>query len=394
MIYLDNNATTKPYDEVLDTIIASLRNDWYNPSSNNTESKKVKDKICTARAMIAKTINANHEEIYFTSGGSEADSWAIKCIDNVKAIITTNIEHSAVYKSAEYMKNKGIIVKILNVDKLGFISLKQLENELIECRSCLNDGEKVLVSIMYANNEIGTINDIKGISEIVHSFDDTYLHTDAVQAYGQINIDVKSLNVDLLSASGHKIGAPKGIGFLYIKDGVKIHPLINGGKQENGLRGGTENVPYILGMAKASEMINTSFSSIKELLRNYLIMRLLEIDGSVVNGSRTSSLYNNISISFKDINGESLAYTLQNKGYIVSNGSACNAGVSSSRVLDAIGLPDEYKFGTIRIGLEFPNINKYSSTDQYLDASKAIFKQYDEFVNILKECVGLLREIQ
>lgn len=247
---------------------------------------------------------------------------------------------------------------------------------------------------MYANNEIGTINDIKGISEIVHSFDDTYLHTDAVQAYGQINIDVKSLNVDLLSASGHKIGAPKGIGFLYIKDGVKIHPLINGGKQENGLRGGTENVPYILGMAKASEMINTSFSSIKELLRNYLIMRLLEIDGSVVNGSRTSSLYNNISISFKDINGESLAYTLQNKGYIVSNGSACNAGVSSSRVLDAIGLPDEYKFGTIRIGLEFPNINKYSSTDQYLDASKAIFKQYDEFVNILKECVGLLREIQ
>lgn len=142
MIYLDNNATTKPYDEVLDTIIASLRNDWYNPSSNNAESKKVKDKICAARATIAKTINANREEIYFTSGGSEADSWAIKCIDNVKTIITTNIEHSAVYKAAEYMKNKGIIVKILNVDKLGFISLKQLENELIECRSCLNDGEK------------------------------------------------------------------------------------------------------------------------------------------------------------------------------------------------------------------------------------------------------------
>ena len=353
MIYLDAASTTQPKQEVIETMMPYFTEKFYNPSALYSKASKIKDDIENARKTIGNFINANSNEIYFTSSGSESNCWAIQGFINYwrrkgkePTIITSVIEHKSIMACVD---NMNVDVHYVGVDNEGFIDIDLLTEILNYVQ---NEHNKILVSMQFANNEIGTIQRIKEIAEIVHKYNAVF-HTDSVQAFGQIPIDVKELGIDMLSASGHKIGCPKGIGMLYKKRDIEIDPLIYG-SQMDGLRGGTENVAYIIGMAKAVELIEDNIKSQIRLtvLRNNFITELKSL-GCKVNGSLYQRLPNNINVTFsQDVAGEALTYLLDMCGIMVSTGSACNShSVEPSYVLKAIGLSDEEAAKTIRFTL-------------------------------------------
>ena len=358
IIYLDAAATSQPRKEVVEAMLPYLTESWYNPSSLYSPARKVADKIKECRGIIANYINADPEEIYFTSGGSESNSWAIQGFVNCykayqSTVITSNIEHKSIF---ECLRNTHTIWSKVGVDRWGFIDKSELESYLRAEICCPS-----LVSIQYANSEIGTVQDIKGISEIVHSYDEIF-HTDATQYFGRGKIDVKEQGIDMLTASGHKLGVPKGIGFLYIKKGIEIKPLIYG-SQNNGMRGGTENVAGIVGLAKVIELIQKERKEYRNIYRkdyNTAIMeknilffeKLKNRFNCRLNGSGFyNRLPNNLNITFpQNIAGESLIYLLDSAGICISSGSACNSRSNvPSPTLKAIGLTDEEIMRTIRI---------------------------------------------
>lgn len=353
-IYLDSAATTKPKQEVIETIISCMNNDWYNPSSLYNPSKHAKKIIEESRKKVANFIRAKPEEIYFTSSGSESNCWAIqgfihywKGQGKEPVIITSTIEHKSIISCVKSLTEK---VYFVSVSRKGTVNIKLLENIL----KTITDNEKVLVSIQYANNECGTIQDIESFVKLVHSYNGIF-HTDAVQAFGHIDINLRKINVDMLSASGHKIGMVKGIGMLYIKNGIKISPIIYG-SQEQGLRGGTENTPYIAGFAEAVKIAEKDIllKNKIEALRNYFTRKLVSI-GCKVNGTMKNRLPNNINITFpQNITGEAMIYLLDMCDIYISAGSACNSESNEpSHVLKAMGLSDEEATRTIRISLPY-----------------------------------------
>ena len=352
MIYLDNAATTKTAPEVVDAMLPYFSEYYGNAStiySLGAESKKAMDH---ARQTIADSLGAKPEEIYFTAGGSESDNWALKATAEAyaskgKHIITTKIEHHAILHTCEYLEKRGFEITYLNVDRDGLISLDELKAAIRP--------DTILISVMFANNEIGTIEPIAEIGEIAKEHG-VLFHTDAVQAYAQVPINVDEMHIDMLSASGHKLNGPKGIGFLYIRKGVKIRSFVHGGAQERSRRAGTENIPGIVGLAAAVEraMRIMDTKTRKEIeLRDYLIGRLEnEIPHCWLNGHRTKRLPNNINFSFLFIEGESMLIMLDMKGICASSGSACTSGsLDPSHVLLAIGLKHEEAHGSLRLTL-------------------------------------------
>ena len=329
-----------------------LTENYANPSSIYSFAGEANKAVNKARKTLAGVINAKPEEIYFTGGGSESDNWAIKAVAEAyekkgKHIITTKIEHHAILHTCEYLEKKGCEVTYLNVDENGSVILEELEAAIRP--------DTILISVMMANNEIGTIQPITQIGEIAKKHG-VLFHTDAVQAFGHIAINVDAMNIDLLSASGHKLGGPKGIGLLYIRKGVKIGSFIHGGAQERGRRAGTLNVPGIVGFGKAAEISNDLLSQRinKQIsLRDYLIDRILdEIPNSRLNGERNRRLPNNAHFCFRYIEGESMLLMLDGKGICASSGSACTSGsLDPSHVLLAIGLPHEIAHGSLRLTL-------------------------------------------
>ena len=352
MIYLDNAATTKTAPEVVDAMLPYFSEYYGNAStiySLGAESKKAMDH---ARQTIADSLGAKPEEIYFTAGGSESDNWALKATAEAyaskgKHIITTKIEHHAILHTCEYLEKRGFEITYLNVDRDGLISLDELNAAIRP--------DTILISVMFANNEIGTIEPIAEIGEIAKEHG-VLFHTDAVQAYAQVPINVDEMHIDMLSASGHKLNGPKGIGFLYIRKGVKIRSFVHGGAQERSRRAGTENIPGIVGLGAAVEraMRIMDTKTRKEIeLRDYLIGRLEnEIPHCWLNGHRTKRLPNNINFSFLFIEGESMLIMLDMKGICASSGSACTSGsLDPSHVLLAIGLKHEEAHGSLRLTL-------------------------------------------
>lgn len=354
--YFDNAATTPVREEVLQEILPYFREYYGNASSIYSIAKESKKALEAARAKVAAAIGATPDEIYFTAGGSESDNMALRGVVNAskkekKHIITTKIEHHAILHTAEFLETKGVDVTYLSVDEFGKISLEELENAIRP--------ETVLISVMFANNEIGTIQPIAEIGEIAKKHG-VLFHTDAVQAVGHVPIDVEKLQVDLLSMSGHKLGAPKGIGAIYIRKGTRISPLIFGGAQEKKLRAGTENIAGIVGLGKAAELAVAEMEkTTKKLtaLRDKLIHGILEsIPDSRLNGHPTDRLPGNCNISFSYIEGESLLLLLDALGIAASSGSACTSGsLDPSHVLMAIGLPHEIAHGSLRLTIDREN---------------------------------------
>lgn len=351
-IYLDHAATTPARPEVVEAMLPYFTENFGNPSSVYTFSQKNKAKITECREMIADTLGAKSNEIYFTAGGSESDNWALKATAEAyaskgKHIITTKIEHHAILHTAQYLESRGFEITYLNVDENGVVKLDEL-------RAAIRP-DTILISVMFANNEIGTIEPIKEIGEIAKEHDIIF-HTDAVQAYGQVPINVDEYHIDMLSASGHKLNGPKGIGFLYIRTGLKLRSFVHGGAQERARRAGTENVTGIVGLAKAVEI---AFATMEERtkkeceLRDYLIDRILaEVPYARLNGHRSNRLPNNVNISFQFIEGESMLIMLDMAGICGSSGSACTSGsLDPSHVLLAIGLPHEIAHGSLRLTL-------------------------------------------
>lgn len=353
LIYLDNAATTKTAPEVVDAMIPYFTEHYGNPSSVYSFASGNKEVVSRQREIIAQALGAQANEIYFTAGGSESDNWALKATAEAyekkgKHIITTKIEHHAILHTCEYLeKQRGFEITYLDVDENGVVKLDELKKAIRP--------DTILISVMFANNEIGTIQPIREIGEIAQEHKILF-HTDAVQAFGQIPIDVDACHIDMLSASGHKLNGPKGIGFLYIRKGVKIRSFVHGGAQERKRRAGTENVPGIVGMGAAVEraMRTMETRTAKERkLRDYLIERIeAEIPYCRLNGDRTNRLPNNVNFSFRFIEGESLLIMLDMKGICASSGSACTSGsLDPSHVLLAIGLAHEIAHGSLRMTL-------------------------------------------
>lgn len=351
-VYMDYAATTYVKPEVLEEMLPYFTEKFGNPSSFYGISRDTKRAIDVAREKVAKGLNCESSELYFTGGGSEADNWAIKGIASAyknkgNHIITTKIEHHAVLHTCQYLEKNGYDVTYLDVDSEGFINLDDLRNAITD--------KTILVSIMFANNEIGTLQPIKEIGQICKERG-VLFHTDAVQAVGNVKIDVKDMNIDLLSLAGHKIYGPKGIGALYIRKGVRIHNLIHGGAQERNRRAGTENIAGIVGLGKAMELAtgNVEAHAAKMTkLRDKLIDGLLKIPYSRLNGPRGDKrLPGNVNISFEFIEGESILLSLDFEGVCASSGSACTSGsLDPSHVLLAIGLPHEKAHGSLRLTL-------------------------------------------
>lgn len=351
-VYMDYAATTYVKPEVLEEMIPFFTERYGNPSSFYGISRETKMAIDKARSRVAKALNCDQSEVYFTGGGSEADNWAIKGIASAHRkkgnhIITTKIEHHAVLHTCEYLEKNGFEVTYLNVDKEGFIDLEELKNSITD--------KTILVSIMFANNEIGTIQPIKEIGEICRERK-VIFHTDAVQAIGNVPVDVKEMNVDLLSLAGHKIYGPKGIGALYIRKGVRIDNLIHGGGQERARRAGTENTASIVGLGKAIELATDNLEEHSKklvMLRDRLIEGLLKVPHTRLNGPRGERrLPGNSNITFEFIEGESILLSLDFEGVCASSGSACTSGsLDPSHVLLAIGLPHELAHGSLRLTL-------------------------------------------
>lgn len=351
-IYLDNAATTRTAQEVVDAMLPYFTESYGNPSSIYELGQRSKEAITNAREEIARVIGAKTEEIYFTGGGSEADNWAIKAAyeaykNKGNHIITTKIEHHAVLHTCQYLEKQGARVTYLDVDENGLVDLDQLQKAITP--------ETILITIMFANNEIGTIEPVKEIGMIAREHGILF-HTDAVQAFGQVPIDVDEMNIDMLSSSAHKINGPKGIGCLYIRKGVKIRSFVHGGAQERKRRAGTENVPGIVGYGVAARMAAETMeerTKKERELRDYFIRRVLEEVPYVrLNGDPVKRLPNNANFSFRFIEGESLLIMLDMKGIAGSSGSACTSGsLDPSHVLLAIGLPHEIAHGSLRLTL-------------------------------------------
>ncbi len=385
-IYLDHAATTPARPEVVEAMLPYFTEQFGNPSSVYGFAAGNKKAITEVREQIAKSLNGNTQDIYFTAGGTESDNWALKAAAEAYGakgnhIITTKIEHHAILHTCEYLEKKGFEVTYLDVDEYGIVKLDQLKAAIRP--------ETILISVMFANNEIGSIQPIADIGAIAKEHGIIF-HTDAVQAYGQVPIDVQAMNIDMLSASGHKLNGPKGIGFLYIKKGLKLRSLIHGGAQERKRRAGTENVTGIVGLGKAIEIAMNTMEerTAKELeMRNYLIDRILsEIPYARLNGHRTDRLPNNVNISFQFIEGESLLIMLDMKGICASSGSACTSGsLDPSHVLLAIGLPHEIAHGSLRLTLG--DENTMEEMDYVVEELKAIVQRlrdmsplYEDFV--------------
>lgn len=362
-IYLDNSATTEVNKNVLDAMLPYFTEKWYNPSSLYSKGSNIKKEIEEAKMIVSDFINANKNEIFFTSCGSESNCWAIQgfvnyCKEKNKnvSIITSKIEHKSIIECVNNIVKfeNNVTLYFIDVDKNGFVDVNYIEEILKHIRNTYES--EIFVSIQFANNEIGTIQDIKNISKLVHSYN-AILHVDAVQAFGQIEIDVKDFGIDMMSVSGHKIGAPKGIGFLYKNNLVKIKPIIYG-TQMNGLRGGTENVPYIIGFKKAVELCSKNVEQRRLNMidtREYIIHNLIKNFECNINGDRNERLPNNINVTLKEnIMGESLIYMFDVDGIYISSGSACNSHIDKpSYVLKAIGLTDREALKTIRISLSY-----------------------------------------
>ena len=351
-VYLDNAATTQMSDEVKQAMEPYLKQNFGNASTMYSYGEESKEAIEKARKIIAVSLGAKPSEIFFTSGGSESDNWAVKCVAGEYKqkgchIITSKIEHHAILNSCKYLEELGYEVTYLEVDEKGMVSLDALQNAIRP--------DTTLISIMFANNEVGTIEPIMQIGRIAKE-QGILFHTDAVQAYAQIPIDVRRYPIDLLSASAHKFHGPKGVGFLYIREGISIPSFIHGGGQEEGKRAGTENVAGIVGMGKAAEV---AFSDMRNrirretMLRNYLLEKVVhEIPGVCINGHRSKRLPGNASFSFRDVDGASLVILLDEDGICASGGSACNTGEERvSYVIRELKTPEDYAPGTIRMTL-------------------------------------------
>ncbi len=388
IIYLDHAATTQTRPEVVDAMLPYFNEKFGNPSSVYSFAADNKNVITEAREVIAKSLGTNTADIYFTAGGTEADNWALIATaeayaDKGKHIITTKIEHHAVLHTGEYLANKGYEITYLNVDENGLVRLDELKAAIRP--------DTILISVMFANNEIGTVEPIKEIGKIAKE-NNILFHTDAVQAYCQIPINVDELGIDMLSASGHKLNGPKGIGFLYIRKGLKLRSFVHGGAQERKRRAGTENVPAIIGFAKAVEIAMATMEdriSKETELRDYLINRVLsEIPYARLNGDRANRLPNNINISFQFIEGESLLIMLDMKGICGSSGSACTSGsLDPSHVLLAIGLPHEIAHGSLRLTLGEENTKE--ELDYVVDSIKEVVTRlrdmsplYEDFMKV------------
>ena len=378
LIYLDNAATTKTAPEVVEAMLPYFTEYYGNASTVYAFGEESKKAVTKGRDTIANALGAKPEEIYFTAGGSESDNWALKATADAyqskgRHIITSKIEHHAILHTCDYLEQHGFEITYLDVDENGRISLEDLEAAIRP--------DTILVSIMFANNEIGTIEPVAEIGRIAHEHG-VLFHTDAVQAFGQVPINVDEMNIDMLSSSGHKLNGPKGIGFLYIRKGVKIRSFIHGGAQERKRRAGTENVPGIVGFGKAVELAvaNMKERTDKEIeLRDYLIGRIeKEIPYVKVNGDRVKRLPNNVNVCFRFVEGESLLIMLDMKGICASSGSACTSGsLDPSHVLLAIGLPHEIAHGSLRLTLG-------------ADTTK---EDVDTTVDELKKIVAHLREM-
>ena len=378
MIYLDNAATTKTASEVVEAMLPYFTEKYGNPSSVYSFASGNKEAISEQRDVIAEALGAKGNEIYFTAGGSESDNWALKAAaeaygDKGNHIITTKIEHHAILHTAEYLEKRGFEVTYLDVDEDGKVSLEDLKKAIRP--------STILISVMYANNEIGTIQPIREIGEIAHE-NGILFHTDAVQAFGQVPIQVDECHIDMLSASGHKLNGPKGIGFLYIRRGVKIRSFVHGGAQERKRRAGTENVPGIIGLGTA---VRPAAATMEERgkkesrLRDHMISRIMEeIPYCRLNGHKADRLPNNVNVSFQFVEGESLLIMLDGKGICASSGSACTSGsLDPSHVLLAIGLPHEIAHGSLRMTL----------------GEETTEEEIDYVVDCLKEIVGRLRDM-
>jgi len=378
IIYLDNAATTKVHPEVVEAMLPYFTEYYGNPSSVYSFSDGVREAVAKARETIASTIGAKASEIYFTGGGSEGDNWAIKAAaDAYKSkgnhIITSRIEHHAVLHTCQYLEQHGFEVTYLDVDENGMVKLEELKKAIRP--------DTILISIMFANNEIGVIEPVEKIGAIAKE-NGILFHTDAVQAYGHVPINVDDYHIDMMSTSAHKINGPKGIGFMYIRTGVKIRSFVHGGGQERKRRAGTENVPGIVGFGKAAELAAATMekrSACETKLRDYLMNRVMkEIPYTRVNGHQTNRLPNNVNFSFQFIEGESLLILLDDKGICGSSGSACTSGsLDPSHVLLAIGLPHEIAHGSLRLTL----------------SEETTKEDIDFVVESLKEIVARLRNM-
>ncbi len=377
-IYLDNSATTRCYDEVKDIVVKTMMEDYGNPSSMHGKGVESEKYLKTAAQQIAATMKVEPQEIYFTSGGTESNNWALigTALANKRSgthIITTAIEHPAISAPAEFLEKQGFTITRLGVDQQGRISLKQLEEAITP--------ETILVSVMYVNNEIGAVQDIAAIGELIKRKNPkTYFHVDAIQAYGKYRILPKKMKVDMLSASGHKIHGPKGVGFLYIKENVKIFPYIYGGGQQRGLRSGTDNVPGVAGLGAAAEKIYQGYPEKVEnmrKLRTYFVEELHKIEQVVVHGmSEKDNAPHIVSAAFVGIRSEVLLHALEDRGIYVSAGSACSTHKrSGSPTLTALRLPPEYLESTVR----------FSFCE---DTTK---EELDETLAVLRELVPMLR---
>lgn len=386
LIYLDNAATTALKPEVFEAMKPYFLENYSNPNSIYTFAQQSKKAVDEARETIAGLIGAKTNEIYFTAGGSESDNWSIKgCAEAFaskgKHIITTKIEHHAVLHTCEYLEKKGYEVTYLDVDETGMIRLEQLERAIRP--------DTILISIMFANNEIGTIEPIREIGAIAKKHG-VLFHTDAVQAFGHVPIRVDELNIDMLSASAHKFHGPKGIGFFYMRNSVKLGAYVHGGAQERARRAGTSNVPGIVGMAKAAQLAAENMEENNKKIaavRDHLIERVLaEIPFSRLNGHREYRLPNNANFCFRFIEGESLLILLDQKGICASSGSACTSGsLDPSHVLLAIGLPHEIAHGSLRLTLS--EETTIEEADMVADSLKAIVERlrsmsplYEDFI--------------
>lgn len=371
-IYFDNSATTSIKSEVLNEMMPYLTTEYGNPSSLYSIGRKSKKAIENARKQVAELLNCDAKDIYFTAGGSESNNIALKAFayannDKGNHIITSKIEHSSILETCRYLQTQGFEVSYINVDEQGLIKLDELEQKIKQ--------STIMISVMSANNEIGTIQPIEEIAKIVHNHNIVF-HTDAVQAIGNMAIDVRRIGIDMLSLSGHKIHAPKGIGAIYVKDGIKFDKIVNGGHQEKDKRAGTENVAGIVGLGKACEIANKNMEKhIRNLskLRNYYIKRIQnEIPNKIrINGNMEKRLPGNANISFENINSSELIFKLDEMGICVSGGSACSSKSSlPSHVLAAINVPEKYLNSAIRT--TFGDNNTFEEIDYFINCLKKI----------------------
>lgn len=376
-IYLDNAATTRVSEEVLQEMLPYFRETYANPSAIYGSAGEAKRAVKTAREQAAALIGAKPNEIYFTAGGTESDNWAIRAVaetyaDKGRHIITSKIEHHAVLHTCQYLEKQGYEVTYLDVDEEGRISPAALEKAVRP--------DTILISVMAANNEIGTLEPLARIGEIATERG-VLFHTDAVQAYGHVPLNTEEMHIDLLSASGHKLNGPKGVGILYCRENVRLRPLLYGGAQEKGRRAGTLNVPGIVGFGKAAALAKETMQercTRETELRDHLIDRVLaEIPDTGLNGHRKDRLPGNAHFCFRDIEGETLLILLDQKGICASGGSACSSGEPDpSHVLLAVGVPREIARGSLRLTLSSENTRE----------------ELDRTVEVLKEIVGRLRD--